>query len=369
MKHLSRQVLFFCGAVLLFSCGEEGPNPNLVRVFDQQLFLQNTADNLIIPAYRDLADKTIELDSAIGRFIAAPNPEGLAASREALKAAWISWQYCAPFEFGPAELLDLSHDINVFPADTAKIEANILAGFNNLGDPANSHARGFPALDYLLNNPALSDSAVISNVFNRASVAGYLVQVARSISFSSQAVHQFWAKDGQNYYAIFTADQALGNEEGSSLSDLVIGLCKSMELLTRNQKVGIPLGLESAGESMPNSTEAFYGSYSVELLKTNISAMRLIFEGKSRSGAEGLGFDEYVDVRTSGNTGATEVLKNAILTRYDLVNSAASLLVDPLSGQIANSPAPVAQVFNQLTSLMTLYKEDMATALRVEVVY
>lgn len=369
MKLLSRLLPFFCGSVLLFSCGEDGPDPNLVRVFDQQLFLQNTADNLIIPAYKDLSEKTIGLDSAISRFIAAPDPARLAASREALKAAWISWQYCAPFEFGPAELLELSKDINVFPADTGKIEANILAGFNNIGDPANSHARGFPALDYLLNNPALSDSAVISQVYNRASVAGYLLQVARRISFSSQAVYRFWAKDGQNYYAIFTADQALGNKEGSSLSDMVIGLCKGMEVLTRNQKVGIPLGLESAGERRPNATEAFYGSYSVELLKANINAMRLIFEGKSRSGAGGLSFAEYVDVRTAGNTGATEILKNSILTRYDLVYSAASLLIDPLSGQVANSPAPVAQVFNQLTSLMTLYKEDMATALRVEVVY
>ena len=369
MKLLFRQLLFFCGPVLLFSCGEDGPDPNLVRVFDQKLFLQNTADNLIIPAYKDLSEKTIELDSAVSRFIAAPDPTRLAASREALKAAWISWQYSAPFEFGPAELLELSYYINVFPADTEKIDANILAGFNNIGDPTNSHARGFPALDYLLNNPALTDSAVISQVYNRASVAGYLVQVARSISFSSQAVYRFWAKDVQNYYAIFTADQALGNEEGSSLSDLVIGLCKSMEVLTRNQKVGIPLGLESAGERLPQATESFYGNYSVELLKANLNAMRLIFEGKSRSGAQGLGFDEYVDVRTSGNAGATEVLKNAILTRHDLVYSAASFLIDPLAGQVANSPAPVAQVFNQLTTLLTLYKQDMATALRVEVVY
>jgi len=369
----SKIKVYFLGAFFLISCVscfEKGPDPSLVRFFDQKGFVENIGKNLIIPSYKDLTEKSMALDTALARLIEQPSKNNLLVARQSLKDAWLSWQYCLPFEFGPSELRGLNADVNSFPADTAQIEANLKSTSIDLDLPENSHAKGFAALDHLLNNKLITDEKLLATIQKRTVLNGYLIGVAGQISLSSNLVYRSWDPAiGGVYYVFFTDDDALGVKEGSSVSDLVNGLAKSLELAVTKAKVGIPIGDYSSGLVAPEATEAHYGGYSLELLQASIEAYQLIFTGTSRSGVDGLGFDEYLNIKGARLSGTDQQLSEALASSLDSVLSTVKLMADPLSDQIENDLPAVQKLNNLLKGLSYLLKEEMAPALRVEITY
>jgi uncharacterized protein len=368
------KVRFYFLGILLFistgACHEKGPDPDLVRFFDQKGFLENIGENVIIPSYKGLVEKSMALDTALARLIEQPSNNNLLVARESLKEAWLSWQYCLPFEFGPAKLRDLAADVNSFPVDVAQIEANLKSFSIDLDLPENSHAKGFPALDYLLNNMAVADENLLSKIKNKTVLNGYLLGAAGQISLSANLVYRSWDPAiGGVYYVFFADDDALGVKEGSSVSDLVNGIAQSLELAVTKAKVGIPIGDYSGGLTVPEATEAHYGSYSLELLQASIEAYQLIFTGTSKSGADGLGFDEYLNIKGAKLTDTDEPLEVAILAKFVELEGALNLVEGSLSEAIKNNPQSVRQVHVELLELTELIKGDMADALRVEITY
>ncbi|MEQ8418149.1 MAG: imelysin family protein [Imperialibacter sp.] len=367
MRNCFLGVFFLISCV---SCFEKGPDPTLVRFFDQKGFVENIGKNLIIPSYKDLTEKSMALDTALDRLIKQPTKNNLLMARQSLKEAWLSWQYCLPFEFGPSELRDLGADINSFPADISQIEANLDSSNIDLNLPENSHAKGFPALDYLLNNKFVTDEKLLSTIASKTTLNGYLLGVAGQISLASNLVYRSWDPAiGGVYYVFFADDDALGVKEGSSVSDLVNGLAKSLELTVTKAKVGIPMGDYSGGLAAPEATEAYYGGYSLELLKANIEAYRLIFTGTSRNGVDGLGFDEYLNIKGAKLSASDQPLSEAVASGLGSVSSTLQSMTDPLSNQIESNLPTVQQLNNQLIGLSYLIKKEMAPALRVEITY
>jgi uncharacterized protein len=362
---------YFLGILLLIStgaCHEKGPDPDLIRFFDQKGFLENIGENVIIPSYKALVEKSMALDTALARLIEQPSNNNLLVARESLKEAWLLWQYCLPFEFGPAKLRGLAADVNSFPVDVAQIETNLKSFNIDLDLPENSHAKGFPALDYLLNNKAVADENLLSKIKNKTVLNGYLLGAAGQISLSTNLVYRSWDPAvGGVYYIFFADDDALGVNEGSSVSDLVNGLAKSLELAVTKAKVGIPIGDYSDGLAAPEATEGQYGGYSHELLKASIEAYQLIFTGTSGNGVDGLGFDEYLNIKGAKLPGTGEPLEAAILSKFVELEAALDLVDSSLSEAIKNNPQSVRLVNNQLMELTELIKGDMAGALRVEI--
>ncbi|WP_339814879.1 imelysin family protein [uncultured Imperialibacter sp.] len=369
----SKIKIYFLGMFFLISgvsCHERGPDPSLFRFFDQKGFVENIGKNLIIPSYKDLTEKSMALDTALTRLVEQPGKNNLLVARQSLKDAWLSWQYCLPFEFGPSELRGLKADLNSFPANTTQIEANLKSTSIDLNLPENSHAKGFATLDYLLNNKSITDEKLLATIEKKTALNGYMLGVADQISLSSNLVYRSWDPAiGGVYYVFFTDDDALGVKEGSSVSDLVNGLAKSLELAVTKAKVGIPIGDYSGGLAAPEATEGHYGGYSLELLKASIEAYQLIFTGTSRSGVDGLGFDEYLNIKGARLSGTDQQLSEALASGMDSVLTTLQLMTDPLSDQIVNNLPAVQELNNQLKALSYLLKEEMAPALRVEITY
>ncbi len=351
------------------ACFEKGPGPDFIKVFDQKGFITHVGNELILPAYKELSEKSAALDTALSHLVNDPSNEKLAVVRQKLKEAWLAWQYCLPYEFGPSKLLELSADLAAYPADTAQIENNIENRTFQLAAPENALAKGFAALDYLINNTSLTDEEILSNTFNFLGYKKYLIETGSLISFSSNSVYKAWAASDGNYNAIFTADQALGVNEGSSVAELVNAMCESLELMVLKSKVGIPLGDYNEGVQRPEAVEALYGGYSLELLKASVESLYLLFIGKSRDGIDSLGFDEYLAIKGVRVTDSSDLLADAINARFDQLFSAIQLANDPLSVQLQTSPQVIRQINNQLLVLLYLYKNEMAPALRVELTY
>ncbi|WP_339785532.1 imelysin family protein [uncultured Imperialibacter sp.] len=369
MQKLVTWSLLTALGLFIWSCGEDD-DPRVDDNFDQKSFLVNIGTNLIVPAYAELKDRSDELYASLQAFVATPNPSNLEAARDALLEARMAFQYCAPYQFGPAEQLGLVADQNIFPSDKNRIESNILSGSYDLRLLSNSAAKGFPALGYLLYGSEKSDEEIGNDFLNDDQRAAYLLDVAETISTSAAAVFTAWDPSGGNYLAEFTSDGALGADAGSSLGILVNALNLSLERNTRDAKIGIPAGIRSLGIIIPEATEAYYGGYSKQLAVANLMAFKRLFLGENLNGEPGTGFSDYLQARSSVSSNNNELsLEAAILVEFDASIALLQALEDPLSTSISIDPAPAQQVFAQLQKLSVLLKTDMASILGVVISY
>ena len=117
-------------------------------LFDRAAFI----DRLLNVGDEKLAAATGSLDSAIADFNNNPDGARLSNVQSLFKTAYTAWQSTSEYDyFGPAANAQPTlSGINIFPTNTQLIDNNISSGNNNVGTFANTAARGFPALDYLL---------------------------------------------------------------------------------------------------------------------------------------------------------------------------------------------------------------------------
>lgn len=356
--------------VLVTSCGEDDNGPNVDDNFDQKGFLVHVGGAIIVPAYQELEQKSLALKEKISAFIAAPGSSSLEEAKTALFEARVAWQYCAPYQFGPAEANGLASNLNVFPVDRSKIERNIEEGNYNLGTLANNDAKGFAAIEYLLYQKDVTPEEVIQGFVDQPQRGAYLRDVTDLIIDTTSEVHAAWAPDGGNYLEEFTSDGALGADAGSSLGKLVNALNLSYERNTRDAKVGIPAGIRSLGITIPEATEAYYAGYSLELARASVEGYKRLFLGQTMEGVKGLGFDDYLKARNAATTSGSELpLDEAVTAQLDAILGAIDQIENPLAEQIEIDNEKVQQLFAQMQQLAVLLKTDMASALGVVISY
>ena len=95
-------------AISLFaiSCGtddETAGGSGCNSDFDQEALFVNVADNIIIPGYKSMQTKLVELLAQSNAFVGTPDQNNLDNLRSAYLLAYLDYQNIAPFEFGPAE--------------------------------------------------------------------------------------------------------------------------------------------------------------------------------------------------------------------------------------------------------------------------
>lgn len=77
--------------------------------------LANYADNVIVPRYADFQEKVATMDATADAFTTSPDVATLSDLRSDWEAAYLSWQRCSMFEFGPASAVVLRSTCNTFP--------------------------------------------------------------------------------------------------------------------------------------------------------------------------------------------------------------------------------------------------------------
>ena len=172
--------IFSIMAVSIVACKpdettEPDANGNTTENFDRTALLTNLANNYIIPAYAEYETQTASLQNLITSFTTAPTEADLQALRTQWETTLLVWQDVAFLEFGPATKLVLSSQTNIYPTDTTDINDNIASGSYNLDIQGNFDAKGFQAIDYLINGKADSDSAIVA-YYNSTPNAGIYLQ-------------------------------------------------------------------------------------------------------------------------------------------------------------------------------------------------
>lgn len=334
--------------------------------FDRTALLKHIGEDIILPSYRQWKGDVAKLDVSITAFVKTPTITTLKAARTALRTAYLSWQTCSFFEFGPADKAILRGLVNTYPVQSENIESNIKKQVYDLTTVGNISSIGFPALDYLLNGIAKSDEAII-NLYRETDKAKsnhkrYLTDVVALLKTKATEVQQAWESAQGDYLKTFVS--SIGTEVGSPLGLLINAYIQHYERFTRDGKIGIPLGIRSAGIPRPITAEAYYGGYSIALATQNLKALQTLYLGTTKANSSNtLGLDDLLV-----SLGKTELNKK-ITAQFTAILERAATLKDPLIQQIQTDSESVKALYVELQKLLVLVKVDMASAIGIIITY
>lgn len=358
---MPRKLLYILVLIGLISCKKKKEDPEPADPYDKSALVVNMADNVILPDYNSFKSALDDLISAYNTFKSSGLQSDFLAVRQKLHTACLRYQHVSPYEFGPAETVVVRMNFNVFPTDTAQINSNISVGSYTLAAAINVDAKGFPALDYLFYENGQSDSAIVQKFNGSATRKQYVSDVLAEMSVNMNMVINGWTS---SYYNTFI--NSLGTDVSSSIGFLVNQLNYELDYL-KNSKIGIPLGKKTLGIVLPDKCEAYYGQQSVQYAIETLVAIENMYLGRSASGNDGQGFDDYLEhlgIQYGGGT-----LNAAIKNQFALAKSNMSLIADPLSAQVVNNYAVVDGAYTELMKLLVLLKTDMPSNLGVIITY
>lgn len=334
---------------LLFSACTVNEKDDEAKNVDQAAFLKNTSV-IIFNNYQSLIQEVNKLKLEIDTLDRLTNIEQLLKVKAQLKSTYLKWQKVSMLEFGPAETAALKSAVNIFKTDTAQIELNIISGNYNLDQISMKDAKGFPALDYLLNGKIEVDLIkMLNSTENRIQ---YINAVINDIKSKVDQVTTEW----DTYQTTFA--NASGTDVGSSTGMLINSMNLHFEKFLKDNKIGIPLGIRSSGIKRPDFSEAFYGGYSVELVKANFDAIKNIYLGGTN-----YGLDDYLN--DANAVDLNERIKNQIM----VIDLKLNALSGTLPYLIDNEHIKLQETYNEMQKLIVLLKVELPSRMGVLITY
>ncbi|NAS32768.1 peptidase M75 [Flavobacteriaceae bacterium R38] len=361
-------LLFVFGSIILGcsssdSSDDTPPTPPTTS-FQRSELLINWADNIIIPSYEAFQTSLSSLQTAFDNFNTTADEANLIALRNAWRDAYFAWQRVSMFEIGPAENVDYRLNINIYPADVTQIQQNITSGNADLSLPSNRDAKGFPALDYLINGLAADDTAIVARFNDGAAginLLNYTGSLIADMVTLTNGVLQEWTG---NFRDSFVAND--GSSATASVDRYVNDYILYYERFLRAGKVGIPAGVFSASLN-PQNLEAFYkGDISNQLCLEALDAVQDFFNGISfNSTTNGIGLDDYLNTLgvESGGQQLSSLINNQYNTARNMING-----LDSFQEELQNSPpVQLLLAYDELQRIVPLIKVDMLSALNINV--
>jgi uncharacterized protein len=339
----------------------EKKSENSDDVFDKQALLVNMADQLIIPGYTEFKVSLENLNRSYANFEVSESLSDFQETKTNLHLAYLNYQRISLFGLGPGEDLGIRANFNVFPCKTSLIQSNITSGTYDLNAISNIATKGFPALDYLFYGENKTEAELINLFVTEANRKKYVSDLLNEMLKSINTVISEW---NNNYRTTFI--NSLGTDVGSSLGFLINQMNYELDYL-KNSKFAIPLGLKSGGTLLPDNCEAYYGGQSLQYALETLTIIENTYLGKSFDGADGKGFDDYLDHLGINYIDGT--LNNAIKNQFLTAKTKLKTLGNPLSDQVVSNNAAVNAAYKELVKLLVLLKTDLPSNLGVVITY
>jgi predicted lipoprotein len=356
-------IICFLAAGILYACsksGSKGGGGGGTTPTGGDEALTNIGNNIILLAYASLNGSVNSLDSAIIDFNAGPTADKLTALQNFFKKAYVNWEAVSSYNyFGPASSNQpVLSGLNLFPTNTVTIESNISSGSNNVNAFTNASAKGFPALDYLLFGAGNGTLAGFSDANRKA----YLAAVSADIKAEVNAVVKSWS----TYVTTFVAGS--GNSVSGSLGLLINSMVQDFEI-TKNDRLGIPLGKQPPGQSLPilpKELEGYYSGISSQLCQAQLKSVQNLYLGIGTAG-NGKGLEDYVTRKAIkyGNG----LLNDTLKVQFTSAVNGMAAIADPMSASIQSNAAPANAVYATTQLLVVLLKTDMASGLGILITF
>lgn len=361
---MKRQIIYtYCLAIACLFAACDAPDDNPCDVdFDQKAMFQNYTNQLIIPVFTELKTAVDLMETTTNDFVTAPDANNLSDLQNAWFNAYKVWQKAAPYNFGPAESVFLRNSVNNFPLNIDDVNANIQ---NNTADFSSPDAfdKGFPALDYLLYGIAADNAAILEKYTTNTDASKYTDYLSKVvIDIKSRVDHTYneWLMGGYDN----TFNENIGTAAGSSLSLLVNQLNQNYELIKRD-KIGIPSGVLTLGNTNADLVEAYFSGRSLELAKIALEAAENMYLGQAKTDENQIGLDDYLQaINEEGKT-----LDSNIQAQFTAAKSSLNTLSDPLSNDVTNNNSAVITTYNELSKILVNIKTNMPSLMCISITY
>ena len=369
MKKIKFFLLSIFSVFLIIACSSESDeNQNQVADFDRSSILKNYAENIIIPRYNDFKLALDNLKSSVDSYVAYPMVSTYDDMHNDWFEAYKKWQHIEMFNIGKAEEIMYFNTINTYPVDELRINENINSKRYELSNANDWSSQGLSGVDYMLHGIEDNKEKIIQKYVDDANYGDYLKNLLVIMSSNTDDIVQDWP----TYKDTFV--QSSGNSNSSSLNMITNDFVYYFEKGLRANKIGIPAGVYSGGNTLPSKVEAHYSSknsfqdISKDLAKEAVIASENLFLGKSSNGVSGPSLKTYLDYVYNSDVNK-ENLSPIISSNYQKAKEAIDLLDSNFINQINNDKTKMLNAFDKLQAIVVNMKTDMLSLLSIQVDY
>ena len=324
---------------------------------DKEVLIALT-DEVVVPAYRQLANDSAELDSNAAALCGSPSEATLQDTRQAWRTARASWLQTRAMAFGPVmdrrseSLLDWS------PNDTEAIDAAIAdAGFSTDADQVrNSYSasrRGFGAMERLLFRDNAMDTASGSPAY-----CTYLLALTQLGREETAGILADWTEGGElgtPYQDYFTDRAGLSLIPGDAVEEVV----RTQVFLIRDivhMRMATALGLRGDGSDL-TAIPGNAADNGLADLRNELDGMRRVYEG---SGPDSLSISALVQPLSEETDKRLREQLAAAINAVDEVEG-------PLKVAIAERPEQVNALYDRLADIQLTLATEVVSLLGVSV--
>ena len=359
---------FFILFIIFISCSSDSETENeVVPEFDRGAVLNNYANNIIIPRYNDFKSSLDQLNISINTYVNNPS----ASNYEDMHKKWLEsykkWQYVEMFNIGKAEEIMYFNTMNTYPVNQDRILYNITNSNFDLNNPNDWSSQGFPGLDYMLHGLSTNKNDIIEKYKENDIYGNYLKAIVSKMVENTDIVVSNWS----TYKSEFIS--SVQNNATSDFNMLTNDFVYYFEKGLRTNKVGIPAGVFS-NNPLDINIEAYFSSknsidhVSKELLSEALNAVKLVFTGKSSSGASGPSFKSYLDYTKTKNNNGSDI-GSTIVSKITIAEEKIDDLNDNFIYQINNNNTKMLTAFDALQTIVVNLKTDMLSLFNIAVDY
>ena len=369
MKQLKYLALSIFSIFLIISCSSDSDEDQTqIPEFDRSTILTNYAENIIIPRYADFKLSLMNLKSSVDSYVASP----MVSTFDKMHNDWLDtykkWQHIEMFNIGKAEEIMFFNTINTYPVDELRINENIVSQKKDLSNANDYSSQGLSGVDYMIHGIDDTKEKVIQKYTDDPKYGEYLKNLLSIMYTNTNEIVQDW----ETYKDSFI--QSSGNSNSSSLNMITNDFVYYFEKGLRANKIGIPAGVYSGGNTLVSNIEAYYSSInsfqdvSKDLATEALIASENLFLGKSSTGAVGSSLKTYLDYIYNADVNK-ENLSPVILSNFQEAKQAVNQLDENFIDQINNNKIKMLNAFDKLQVIVVNMKTNMLSLLSIQVDY
>lgn len=335
---------------------------------NRALLLSHIVNEIVVPSYANFKVKLDSLDKKVDKFSNTSNEKNLVLLREAWLDAYTEWQKIELLNFGPANQNAIVNYFNIYPTNVNLINTNILTPNINLDFASNHNSQGFPALDFLINGLASTDSDIV-NFYTSTSDPVAPKRLAYLKKLSTQMQNKF-NETSSAWNNIYIKSYIENTNLNGSTTDLVNGFIFSYESYFRKGKIGVPAGAMTNVPS-PNSVEGFYKKdISKKLAQTAHQAYIDFFNGKSiKTGINGFSLKSYLEGIGAKDSKTGKPLTETLTEQFNVINNQLNGLDNNFFNIATNDNQKLLATYDEIQKALRMLKVDMSSAMSVLINY
>ncbi len=350
-KHFHVQALARrCAGTLLLVSVAGACAPVALSDGERRVALRQTTEQVILPTYAELAQRSRELSSLLEELESAPAQADLDTIRQAYLDTRPALEQAEAFAFGPAAEQRATVALDQTPIDTAKVEAELasdaelsVAHLRALG----ANKRGLHAIEYLLfpaDDEELSAALLADDTIGQRR-RQFASGAASIVADKADQLYQAWAPEFGNYAGRFSQPGAPDSVQSNVQAGLDTLLNQAVVLseVVANVKLGKPLGLDTGGKVDVTAQESERAGASLTDIRANLHGIRNVYLG-TRDGSSATSLSSLVHAKSpSADADARAALAE--------VEAALASIPEPLTLALREAPETVTDAYEATKAL------------------